>query len=414
MDKMKQQEYHKRRYDRLFRYMGEPVFIIDASGTVLDTNEKAFSLFNQPALGKNFRELFQGAHPDLASLIAAGIVQSIHGLAATFRMKEHPFLLTFVPISEQELMVIGQDMGEVASCRAEVEHLRERVHTLVEEKKLSSPGKTGKRRVSSLAQTMKKLERVNLKLEEVNRNLTRELELAALLQKSLIPQRIVDNRFLQFAFHYEPMEIVGGDYYDVIDFGASRKGVFIADVSGHGVSSAFIAAMMKISFLNYSANQPSPAALMEKLNQEYCNVIQTGDYVTAFYGIFDCKCNSLRYCGAGHPRPMVFQSRTKEVVFLDSEGFFIGMLDDAQYTDESIDFHEGDRYIVFTDGIVEAYSDERKEQFGEHRLRESFRCHSEKPVDQMISSIVMDVKAFMHKSRFYDDLAIIAVEYRKR
>jgi len=410
----KQRNYFELKYEKIFNHTGEPVFVLDLSGVIHEVNQKAMTLFSIPVVGKKIGEIFRGNHPELTSLVSAGIVQSVHGYATTSRKENHPFLLTFVPVTEHELIVIGQDMDEVYSCRAEIERLQERVKTLEEERKLRSKMTRGKYRASSIAQAMRNLQRANLKLEEINRNLTRELELAALLQKSLIPASIKDDRFLQFAFHYEPMEMIGGDYYDVIDFGNSRKGVFIADVSGHGVSSALIAAMLKISFLNYSASQSSPAAVMNMLNREYCSVIQTGDYVTAFYCIFDCIHNSITYCSAGHPRPLIIRGQTGEVEALNSEGFFIGMLDDVNYSDESSDFNEGDRSIIFTDGIVEAYSDESGEQFGEGRLVESFKKYSGLPLDKMISSIIMDVKNFMQKSRFYDDLAMIAVEFKKR
>ncbi|MGQ9616916.1 MAG: SpoIIE family protein phosphatase [Spirochaetota bacterium] len=406
--------YFKLKYQKIFDHMGEAVFVLDASGIIREVNPKATTLFNIPVVGKKISEIFRGEHPQLSSLVSAGIIQSVHGYATTCRKENHPFLLTFVPVSEDEIIVIGQDMDEIYSIKAEIERLGDRIKAFEEERRLRSKLTGRKYSTSSIAQAMRNLQIANLKLEEINRNLTRELGLAALLQKSLIPASVKDDRFLQFAFHYEPMEIIGGDYYDVIDFGDSKKGVFIADVSGHGVSSALIAAMLKISFLNYSAKEASPAEVMNMLNREYCNVIQTGDYVTAFYCIFDCVHNSITYCSAGHPRPLILRARKGKVEFLSSEGFFIGMLNDVIYTDEFDDFNEGDRAIIFTDGIVEAYSDESGEQFGEQRLLESFRKNSNQSLDQMISSIIMDVKGFMQKSKFYDDLAMVAVEYRKR
>ena len=90
------------------------------------------------------------------------------------------------------------------------------------------------------------------------------------------------------------------------------------------------------------------------------------------------------------------------------------MFEKAEYEDSSASFTRGDRYLVYTDGIIEAYSEEVEEQFGEKRLHDSFKKHIERPLDQMIRSIINDVKKFMGKSKFYDDLAIVAVEYRYR
>jgi sigma-B regulation protein RsbU (phosphoserine phosphatase) len=133
-----------------------------------------------------------------------------------------------------------------------------------------------------------------------------------------------------------------------------------------------------------------------------------------FYAVIDPPHNRMTYCGAGHPRPLFLHRKSKRIELLSSEGFFIGMFDQAEYRDKIIEMQKGDRFMVFTDGVIEAYSDERGEQFGVKRLLACFQGCSEEPIDRVIEKTIDEVKNFMKKSIFYDDLAIVAVEYKKK
>jgi len=404
-----------RRYRRLHQYTGEIVLSLTEDGVIQECNERVSFYFPNPITGKKIESLFEGIDFPISSLCETEVVQNVFARATLSSGKKYNFLLLFIPIADvphnREIMVIGKDMTDIESCKEEVESLRERIDELEHERRVIDIGKD---KTSALTNALRKLERTKGELEKTNQTLMKELELAATLQKSLVPHRPPEDSYLRFAFHYEPMQFVGGDYYDVMNLGEGKTGIIIADVSGHGVSSAFIAAMLKISFLNYGNRFSSPAKVLSKLNAEYCDVIQTGDYVTIFYAVIDPPNNTLTYCGAGHPRPLFLHRKTKSIELLSSEGFFIGMFDQAEYTDKVVEMHRGDRLMVFTDGVIEAYSDDRGEQFGDKRLLECFKEYRDEPIDCMIAALIERVKVFMKKSIFYDDLAIVAVEYKRR
>ena len=404
-------------YERLYRYTHEIVLVLSEEGDVLEANERSVSYFSDEITDSNIKDLFKGIELSLSALFESEVIQSVIARTGHDKGQKHTFLLSFIPVdgveTKRELLVIGKDLSEAEHYKEQVESLHERIQELEEERKLSEKTRKSRDKTLALSNALKNLERTKGELEKTNLTLTKELELAAALQKSLVPHDIPDDQYLQFAFHYEPMQFVGGDYYDVTDLGDGKKGLFIADVSGHGVSSAFIAAMLKISFLNYAQRIASPAKVLTKLNEEYCQVIQTGDFVTMFYAVIDPPNNRMTYCGAGHPRPIFLHRENSTIELLSSEGFFIGMFDQAEYTDKVVKIQSGDRFMVFTDGIIEAYSDDRGEQFGEKRLLECFRGCGEEPIDCVIEHIIDRVKSFMKKSIFYDDLAIVAVEYKQ-
>ena len=405
-------------YERLYRYIDEIVFVINADGDIMETNTKVGSYFPESIAGKNIESLFEGIDFSISSLSDSEVVQTVFVRSKKITRRKYSFLLSFIPIGNVgktgEILVIGKDLTEIETYKEDLDSLRRRIDELEEERMLIGYTKNGKNETLALANALKKLEGTMAELEKVNQTLTKELELAAALQKSLVPHSLPEDRYLHFAFHYEPMQFVGGDYYDIVDLGDGKKGLIIADVSGHGVPSAFIAAMLKISFLNYAQLIDSPASVLKKLNEEYCQVIQTGDYVTLFYGVIDPLNNRMTYCGAGHPRPLFLHKKSKTIELLSSEGFFIGMFDQAEYSDKVVDMQKGDRFMVFTDGIVEAYSDERGEQFGGKRLLECFKSCVDEPIECVIEHVIGSVKEFMKKSIFYDDLAIVAVEYKKK
>jgi serine phosphatase RsbU (regulator of sigma subunit) len=404
-----------RRFKTLFKYGSDIVIVMCRDGAILEANDKAQVTLGTALVGKKIDCVLDGIMEHLALMDNSQIVQSFHIDTGIHAKEQLHLKVTLIPLvsgsSVKEVILVAKDLEEIVPYRAEVERLRDRLKTLRDERRMLNRDKKAGG-ASSLASALKKLEVANQKLSEMYRTLNSELELASILQKSLIPKPPEEHERLRFAFHYEPMGYVGGDYYDLVDIKNRKKGVLLADVSGHGVSSAFIAAMLKISFKNYAPGTESPADVLSKLNREYCSMIQTGDYVTAFYAIFDTSQGKIVYSGAGHPKPL-FQHRKNDVELLSSEGFFIGMFESADYADSVVPFDEGDRFLAYTDGIIEAYSEEKNEQFGEKRLLGSFNRYKSKPLDQMLQLIIQDVKKFMHKSSFYDDFAMVAVEYKK-
>ena len=403
------------RFDFLFKYASDIVIILNPDGEVLEANEKAATALGTSIIGKKLDRIVEGIADRIASMDSSQVMQTFHIHSGSSAKKQLRLKVTLIPIfkggSVKELMFIAKDLNEIEPYRIEVERLRDRLKAMREERKILGIEKRSAG-ASSYASAMKKLEIANQKLSDMYKTVNSELELASALQKSLVPDPPEEKEHLRFAFHYEPMGYVGGDYYDIVDMKNGKKGVILADVSGHGVSSAFIAAMLKISFKNYAPGSRSPANILAKLNREYCNVIQTGDYVTAFYAVFDTAHKKVVYSGAGHPKPL-YSHANNGVELLSSEGFFIGMFEDAEYSDSTVGFVEGDRFLAYTDGIVEAYSEERGEQFGEKRLLESFKRYRNVPLEQMLQRIIRDVKKFMQKSSFYDDLAMVAVEYKE-
>ncbi len=144
------------------------------------------------------------------------------------------------------------------------------------------------------------IERNKLKLK--NDILEGDIALAKKIQFQLIPEPNPTDYIYSL---YKPMYEVGGDLYDFVHFRDSNKiGIFISDVSGHGVPAAFITSMIKTTILQSGIKKENPAELMSYINEVLQN--QTaGNFITAFYGIYEPDNNSILYANAGHPQPYI-------------------------------------------------------------------------------------------------------------
>lgn len=397
--------------EKLFHHTNDLVIIIDGEGNIIDFNESACVFLPDIARGVNVSKLLGNnileELPGVDSpVVRKSIIRSSKGINS-----KRVFLLSTLPLSDENLplhyLLILKDITECERCKKEVEKLRAKIEKLKLSIKHESMGKSDR---TSLAEALEKLEKANKKLAKLNYAITRELELAATLQKSLLPGNFNLNKNLKIVAHFEPMGHVGGDFFDIIALSGGRIGIFIADVSGHGVSSAFIAAMLKISFNTWAQRFSNPSKLLEKLNEEYCRVIMTGDYVTAFYLIFDTLKKKLLYSGAGHPQVLLYSKMNDAIKYLVSEGFFIGMFEESPYTSRTEAFEKGYKCIIYTDGLIEAYSKKLDKQFGVERLKEIFFKYRKEPISKLIKRIISEVKSFVGGNNLTDDIAVVGVE----
>jgi PAS domain S-box-containing protein len=412
-------ELHARRFERLFQYTNDIVLVTGPDGIVKDLNQRAHDFFEgeRHVRGKSIRTLFNGFDMAEELLRNPQIVHSFHVSSVSRSGGNRPLKLALVPVTEKgevtELILILKDLTELESQESRIDSLRKMIADREQESRSGKPQGPGDRSAVRLECALEELKNANRELNRRNRGYAREFELAALVQKSLVPISFPDRDNLHFAFHFEPMGPVGGDYYDVIVLNDGRIGVIVADVSGHGVGAAFIAAMLKISFINQAPHCSSPSVLLGALNKEYCRLIQSGDYVTAFYTIIDPEQKTMTFSGASHPMPLLSRCGQKTGEPLRSGGFFLGMFEGAEYADTVREFGPGDRFFAYTDGIIEAFSEEKNQQYGLDRLFRCFEGGRDLSTEEFVSALIGEVKAFTRKSFFQDDLAVVAVDYMK-
>src|ERR1041384_254387 len=135
----------------------------------------------------------------------------------------------------------------------------------------------------------------------------KELEIARGIQMAILPKSMARIGDLVVAARYEPMEAIGGDFYDFLAVDDMRIGIIVADVCGHGIPAALSASMIKVAFAAQSGHASRAAKVVEELNRMLCATMH-GQFATAGYLFVDAERRILSYCGAGHPPLLMWQS----------------------------------------------------------------------------------------------------------
>jgi sigma-B regulation protein RsbU (phosphoserine phosphatase) len=236
-----------------------------------------------------------------------------------------------------------------------------------------------------------------------------ELELAKRIQLSILPAAFPDSEYFQVAARYLPMTSVAGDFYDFLavdskQAGLKQVGLLIADVSGHGVPAALIASMVKMAAVSQLANAQEPARLLRSMNEALCGNTQD-QFVTAAYVYLDVETRQLRYAAAGHP-PMVLLRRG-QVTEISENGLILAILKDAPYSQRTQPIESGDRFVLYTDGILEA-ANAKGEFFGEANLYRTLQQTASLTAAQAADRIMAAVTTWARSQD--DDLTVIVCD----
>ncbi len=240
----------------------------------------------------------------------------------------------------------------------------------------------------------------NFRLHEAERSMLNTLQSALLA----VPDELEG---LEFGHVYKSATRraqVGGDFYDLFELTEDIVGLLVGDVSGHGVSAANTASLVKNTVRAFTARDRSPARIMHKVSEVIEQATASGVFATAFFALIDVKTGVLRYCNAGHPPALVF--RDGNVEQLTANSGLLGAMPTLSYKVSEMQLSEGDICVVYTDGVTEARKG--REFFGEERLRQAVANLSAQGVQLLPELIAEQVEEFT-SGRLSDDLVILAV-----
>jgi sigma-B regulation protein RsbU (phosphoserine phosphatase) len=232
-----------------------------------------------------------------------------------------------------------------------------------------------------------------------------ELSAAFEIQSSLLPRSIPQIAGFEISCAWQPARTVSGDFFDVLVLSDTRIGICLADVSGKGISAALITANIQAALRAFAPDEPSPGNLCRRVNQALAASLPQGRFVTFVYGILDRRQMTFTYELAGHNPP--FLLRGDQVIPLaGGEGIVLGLFPEAVFADHTVPLHPGDRLVLTTDGVTEAFSPEG-EEFGEERLVEVARRAGHSA--HAIRVNVMDAVTRFAEGNFHDDASLVIV-----
>jgi len=254
------------------------------------------------------------------------------------------------------------------------------------------------------------LEKVLNDLKIKDEQIQKQLDMASVIQRSILLTKIDDWNELKFSVKYNAMEKIGGDFYDVFQLKDNKIGVLIADVSGHGIPAALVTAMAKISFGNAGYQFDSPKRIFQEVNKNIIDHMKTQDYMTCFMAVIDDDYN-ITYSNASHQKAIIYRKATGTVELLDTNGLFIGALEEARdtYEEKTTKLDYGDRLILYTDGISEAQNKNR-EEYSNERFEKSIIKHNDLNLNDFTEAILHDVLNHIGEMGAIDDITLLIVE----
>jgi serine phosphatase RsbU (regulator of sigma subunit) len=250
-------------------------------------------------------------------------------------------------------------------------------------------------------------------LKASNDLMERELEMARKIQRHLLPAKAPGPHVNAL---YLPMHMVGGDFYDYIIFGNDgRTGIFISDVSGHGVPAALITSMIKTAITQAGQVSGDPAGMMRHLNATLYSHTN-GNFVTAFYGIYDPATRKLVYSNAGHNPPVLIRGdAVNELACSRSVPLAIGDDDflksnNKQYCNDSTTLDTGSKLLLFTDGLTEATPTGDRSRMFEDVLKINLVELGDLTGSEFVAELFSRLVGFRGSENFEDDVCFICVD----
>ena len=269
-----------------------------------------------------------------------------------------------------------------------------------------------KRTVTTLAaQVAIALENARL-YEEIARQekrLERDLELARELQFRLLPQSRPKLPHLELAAKFVPARAIGGDLYDFVSYSLSRTALIIGDVSGKGAPAAIYAALVSGILRSHAPIEPGPAEMLRAVNFSLGERRIDGQFVSLIYAVWDDENRTLQVANSGLPRPIYWHDDKIEII--EATGLPLGLFDDADYDEFTFNAEPGDKFVFFSDGILDARN-EAGDLFGRSRVEQIVAQSDGISAQQLVDSLFTAVAEHAVGVETFDDQTVVVVKVR--
>lgn len=265
--------------------------------------------------------------------------------------------------------------------------------------------------------------RLEQSMEDLVRNSRQELEQAKEVQQSLLPKDFDLCEKLRCSVVYRPCVSVGGDLYDLFALDENNLAFIIADASGHGVGASLMSVILKLHVERYKevlsenfedghVDPHSLGKFVACINKAMHDSLQSGRFASCLIGIVNQETRKVFFANAGHNQPMVWyhENGHTEEIDLDAN-IVLGILPEADFFVQEVDFHEGDKLLVYTDGFNERMNMQDRE-WGIHNMLQSFRENGDQDIDSIIRQIELACRTFAGGREQDDDQAMILIEFK--
>ena len=266
--------------------------------------------------------------------------------------------------------------------------------------------------ISRFVRNANKLQKAKVEQERISS----ELRIATHIQNEMLPRSFsLGREDIEVYGSLTPAREVGGDLFDF--FIRDEKLFFcIGDVSGKGVPSAIVMAVIHAMFRMASAHENNPARIMQTINETACERNESNIFVTMFIGVLDLPTGRLRYCNAGHDKPLLMENGQWKIENCKAN-IPIGLFEDFKYVMEETMLDDHAMLFLYTDGLTEAMNVERK-QFGLERVMAVLESgdrsqETGEKSQEIVEQMKQEVESFCRGAEQSDDLTLFAIRYEK-
>lgn len=267
-------------------------------------------------------------------------------------------------------------------------------------------------------------------VDRSHRQLKADLSAAGRVQRALLPQTAPRLNEAEVGWMFTACSHVAGDMFNVFALDESHLGVWVLDVSGHGVPAALLSVSVS-RVLHPNARQGgllrraklgapgaselvAPAQVARELNRRFPQSNVAGLYFTLLYGILDTDRGEFTFVRCGHPAPIRIASRELKVHEVESEGCLpVGIFENCEFHDETVKLEPGDRLILYTDGVTECSGADGSD-FGDDRLLEVLGRQKSHDSSALMESLKAELALFASGSRQRDDQTAVCITWRPR
>jgi sigma-B regulation protein RsbU (phosphoserine phosphatase) len=264
-------------------------------------------------------------------------------------------------------------------------------------------------------------------LAAAHQRMKRDLEAASRIQRTFLPPDDLTVAGARLSWRFLPCDELAGDTLNILPLDEGHVGLFMVDVSGHGVPSALLSVTLsrlmsrgsEASSMLWRHDEgssgpriASPAEVAGELAQRFPFDEESRLYFTLLYGVLDLEQRELRYVSAGHPA-LVHLRRGSQPTYYGSSAPPIGLLPaelaPAEYEEVTVPLEEGDRLYGYSDGIPEAH-DPGGEELGQERVAAELGRRGGRSLDESVASLLEYVQQWSGSRGLEDDVSVLAVE----
>ncbi len=211
-----------------------------------------------------------------------------------------------------------------------------------------------------------------------------------------------------FGIVYRPILEAGGDFYDVFQVGSNVTGYFVADISGHDLGASFATSALKALMRQNASPLYSPEETLRMVNSVLLTIFADGQHLTGAYVSLDRHKSELYLVNAAHP-PVLFIPKEGEPSWLEAEGDVLGVFDTAQFNNRSISVSEGERFYIYSDGLLESFDGQTRTR--EQGMADLYQCAMKTkglPIQEAATEIVRLM--FGDDRSMEDDVVLLGVD----